>query len=59
MAPVCLLFGDEVLLLEEACIELRRKAQEQGYTERVSFVAEAGLQLGRAFTVRQQYVPVC
>ena len=42
LAPACLLFGDEVLLLEEACIELRRKAQEQGYTERVSFVAEPG-----------------
>lgn len=42
LAPVCLLFGDEILLLEEACVELRRKAQAQGYTERLSFVAEAG-----------------
>ena len=42
LAPVCLLFGDEVLLLEEACIALRSKAQAQGYTERVSFVAEPG-----------------
>ena len=42
LSPVYLLFGDEVLLLEEACIALRRKAQAQGYTERVSFVAETG-----------------
>jgi DNA polymerase III subunit delta len=43
LAPVYLLFGHEVLLLEEACIALRRKAQTQGYTERISFVAEPGL----------------
>lgn len=42
LAPVCLLFGNEILLLEEACIELRRKALLQGYTERLSFVAETG-----------------
>ena len=42
LLPVYLLFGDEILLLEEACIELRRKAQAQGYSERVSYVAEQG-----------------
>jgi len=42
LAPVYLLFGDEVLLLEEACTGLRRKAQAQGYTERLSFAAEPG-----------------
>ncbi len=42
LAPAYLLFGEEVLLLEEANTALRRKAQAQGYTERVSFTAELG-----------------
>ncbi len=42
LASVYLLFGDEVLLLEEANTALRRKAQAQGFTERVSFTAEQG-----------------
>ncbi len=42
LSPVYLLFGDEILLLEEACIALRSKAQAQGYNERVSYVAEQG-----------------
>ena len=42
LAPVYLLFGEEVLLLEEANTALRKKALAQGYTERVSYTAEPG-----------------
>jgi DNA polymerase-3 subunit delta len=42
LAPVYLLFGEELLLIEEACSALRKQAHEQGYTERVSHVVEQG-----------------
>lgn len=42
LAAVYLLFGDELLLIEEACNALRKKARAEGYSERTSFVAEPG-----------------
>jgi DNA polymerase-3 subunit delta len=42
LASIYLLFGDEILPLEETSVALRRKAQAQAYTERLSFVAEQG-----------------
>lgn len=42
LAPVYLLFGDELLLIEEACNALRSQAATQGFSERVSYVAEQG-----------------
>jgi len=46
LKPVYLLFGSEILLLEEASDALRRQARQQGYTERDSFVVEQGFDWG-------------
>jgi DNA polymerase-3 subunit delta len=46
LKPVYLLFGSEILLLEEAFDALRKQARQQGYTERDSFVVEQGFDWG-------------
>jgi len=46
LKPVYLLFGSEILLLEEASDGLRKHARQQGYTERDSFVVEQGFDWG-------------
>ena len=46
LGQVYLLFGGEVLLLEEAYQALRRKAQVQGFTERISYISEPGFDWG-------------
>ncbi len=46
LKPVYLLFGSEILLLEEASDALRKQARQQGYTERDSFVVEQGFDWG-------------
>lgn len=43
LAPVYLIFGDEPLLLAEACDAVRAKARDLGYGERLVFHAEPGL----------------
>ena len=42
LAPLYLVFGQEPLLIEECCDEIRRAAREQGYTERVRLGVERG-----------------
>jgi DNA polymerase-3 subunit delta len=42
LAPVTLVFGDELLLVEEAADKLRQAATGQGYTERVKHTVERG-----------------
>ncbi|MFW2438317.1 MAG: DNA polymerase III subunit delta [Arenicellales bacterium] len=46
LKPVYLLFGSEILLLEEASDRLRKQARQQGYTERDCFVVEQGFDWG-------------
>lgn len=46
LKPVYLLFGSEILPLEEASDGLRKQARQQGYTERDSFVVEQGFDWG-------------
>lgn len=46
LKPVYLLFGSEILLLEEVSDALRKEARQQGYTERDSFVVEQGFDWG-------------
>ncbi len=46
LAQLYLLFGDEILLLEEAYQALRKKAQAQGYSERICYVSEPGFDWG-------------
>ncbi|NOY16740.1 MAG: DNA polymerase III subunit delta [Gammaproteobacteria bacterium] len=46
LEPVYLLFGSEILILEEASDALRKRARQQGYTERECFVVEQGFDWG-------------
>jgi len=43
MAPIYVVFGDEPLLVQEACDAVRAAARGQGYDERVVMDADAGL----------------
>ncbi|MCY3768901.1 MAG: DNA polymerase III subunit delta [Gammaproteobacteria bacterium] len=40
--PLYLLFGPEILLVEEALDQIRARARDDGYLERLRFTAEAG-----------------
>ena len=40
--PLYLLFGSEILLVEEALDQIRARARDDGYLERLRFTAEAG-----------------
>jgi len=42
LPSICLISGDEPLLVGEACDALRAKAKEQGYTERELYFVERG-----------------
>ncbi len=46
LKPVYLLFGNEILLLEEASDALRQQARQQGFTERDSFLVEQSFDWG-------------
>lgn len=44
IAPVYLVTGDETLLVQEACDQIRKTAQKQGYTERELHHTDGGFQ---------------
>ena len=47
MAPLYHLFGAEMLLIEEALDEIRRRARAQGYAERIRHTVEPGFDWNR------------
>jgi DNA polymerase III subunit delta len=42
LAPIYLLYGDEYILLQDACTQILQHAQQQGFTARESFHVDAG-----------------
>ena len=49
LAPIYLIFGDEILLVEESLDLLRTKAREQGFHERIRYSVEAGFDWNQLF----------
>lgn len=53
IAPFYFLFGPEILLIEEALDQIRRKAREQGYGDRESHIVERGFDWDLLFSTSQ------
>ncbi len=49
LSPMYCIFGDEPLLKQEACDEIRNQAFQQGYTEREKYYSDASLDWNEVF----------